>query len=486
MQEQGAPSESRFGFRQLVWIVVFALVCGAFQWSLPGPLDPDTAYHFAVARLITEHGILHSFPWTTFSWLGENYGDKEFLFHLLFIPLSSLELEAASAIIGALLGTLMLSTIYLVLKKERVAFAGLWTLVPMATVAFLYRAAMVRPHLLSITLAVALCYAIARRNTFLTLAASLLYPLSYVAFWQIAVLVVLSVLTALVAARARPPRGQFALCAAGVAVGILVHPNTVNLLRFNWVAMKVLLGAWNNSAVPNIGTEFQPLSFLGWTANYALTSALSLGAANVSLRVRRQDAGPLVFSAAALAFGVLTCFSIRFMEYFAPFTAIAVALASRHIRFRYLSQVVLASSAVYSAFFMDAHLKNLYKPKSWIDPGVAEVLRAHVPLGAQIFNCEWELTGYLLLALPERRFMVALEPTLFYLKDPPRYQAWLALPRARNPDSAEIVRRAFNARFVICQQGHAHAPFLDAVLSDPRTRLLYLSKKLVLIDLGSS
>ena len=48
----------------------------------------------------------------------------------------------------------MLSTIYLVLKKERVAFAGLWTLVPMATVAFLYRAAMVRPHLLSITLAV--------------------------------------------------------------------------------------------------------------------------------------------------------------------------------------------------------------------------------------------------------------------------------------------------------------------------------------------
>lgn len=67
----------------LCWMAFFFALVAAIQWAIPYPLDDDTAYHYAVARLIREHGILQSFPWTRFSWQFDHYADKEFFFHLL-------------------------------------------------------------------------------------------------------------------------------------------------------------------------------------------------------------------------------------------------------------------------------------------------------------------------------------------------------------------------------------------------------------------
>jgi hypothetical protein len=467
-------------------VAVYAGICTAFQFWLPGPLDADTAYHLAVARLMREHGILHSFPWVTFSWLNENYGDKEFLFHLLLVPLAPVRLEVASAVIGAVLETVILAVIYLVLRQERVRWAGVWALAPVATVAFLYRFAMVRPHLLSIALAVVLAYAMARQRGVLTFVAAVLYPLSYVASWQIALLTTVALVASHLLAGSRPTLRPVVLCLAGLAVGFFLHPNTANVLRFNWVVMKDILlpAALDTTSVRNLGTEFQALTVGGWLRNYALMSVLSVTAAWLAFRARREDVAPLVFAVLALEFGALTWVSIRFVEYQVPFTVVAFALATRNVRRPWLAPAVLAASALYSAFFMDGHLRNLRKPKDWIDPGVDGILQAHVPVGAQVFNCEWELTGYLMLALPERRFMVALDPTLFHLKDPVRFRSWYSLPRGRDPESAEIVRRAFQARYVICQQGHAHSGFLGALLADPNASVSYISKKLILVDLG--
>jgi hypothetical protein len=60
-------------------------VSGTIQLWASVPWDADTSYHIAVARLLREYGILHKFPWTRFSWLNENYADKEFLFHRKYV-----------------------------------------------------------------------------------------------------------------------------------------------------------------------------------------------------------------------------------------------------------------------------------------------------------------------------------------------------------------------------------------------------------------
>src|SRR5512147_1992933 len=123
------------------WAVVYVAVAAAVQFGFVSiPYDADTDYHVAVGRLIREHGILHSFPWTPFSWLADHYADKELLFHLLFVPLAGLHWITAAKIIGSLTGATLLFVFYLILHSEGVRWPGLWALVPLsASVLFIFR-----------------------------------------------------------------------------------------------------------------------------------------------------------------------------------------------------------------------------------------------------------------------------------------------------------------------------------------------------------
>src|SRR3990172_6064002 len=133
------------------WAFFYLLIVGAVQFNIPYPWDNDTAYHAVVGQLTREHGILHAFPWTPFSWLADHYADKELIFHLLFVPFAGLHWTTASQIVGTLCGAMLLLTLYLVLRAENVRFAGLWALIPLTgSVLFFFRFVLVRPHLLSI------------------------------------------------------------------------------------------------------------------------------------------------------------------------------------------------------------------------------------------------------------------------------------------------------------------------------------------------
>ena len=84
------------------WAALYLAIAYVIQFHIVSvPIDADTAYHAAVGRLLYEHGILRSFPWTPFSWLSDHYADKELLFHLLFAPLSGLGWITASAPVPA-------------------------------------------------------------------------------------------------------------------------------------------------------------------------------------------------------------------------------------------------------------------------------------------------------------------------------------------------------------------------------------------------
>jgi hypothetical protein len=93
-----------------------------------------------------------------------------------------------------------------------------------------------------------------------------------------------------------------------------------------------------------------------------------------------------------------------------------------------------------------------------------------IPPGAQVFTCEWGLTGTLMLALPERRFMVALDPTLFALQDPERYALWYRLPREAPPGLARTIREQFGARYAACWWEDRFRPFFDRIAFEPGVR----------------
>jgi hypothetical protein len=434
-------------------VALFVVVAGSVQFGLARvPQDADTAYHAAVGRLIRHHGILHAFPWTPFSWLADHYGDKELLLHLGFAALAGLDWVAAAQVVGTVAGALLLLALYLVLRAERVPLPWLWALLPLvASDVFLYRFALVRPHLLSIALALAVLWAAAAGRLRLLAVLSALYPWCYVAWFLPLVLAGLAGVARL-AVRERFRWGTLGAAAAGAALGLALHPNTANLVRFTWLQIGDVLfqRAWGGAQGFELGLEFQPFSAAQWLRWMLAATTLALAGTALAWRSRRAVA--IAFALGALAFGALTLRTARFAEYFVPFSVAAFALASRELRWsRWAAPAALAACALYSGPALVETARGLRDHPDPIPPELAARMQA-IPVGAQVFTCEWGMTGRLMLALPDRRFMVALDPTLFHARDPELYQLWYQLPRAAPPNSAELVRDRFGARYVICSE----------------------------------
>jgi len=479
----------RGSLASVFWVTLLILLVAAIQLAIPYPLDDDTAYHFSVARLIGEHGILQSFPWTRFSWQFDHYADKEFFFHLLFVPFTGLGYETASRVVGTLGGTSVLVTLFLILKAEKTKFAGFWALLPLGTTIFLYRFCQVRPHLFSIALAMLLLWAYCRRRLLLLFLAGLLYPLFYVAFWQIPLLLVVAAeggrLLAGERCRWQPP----VVLVAGIMAGVALHPNTWNLLQINWIHMTDILfrNAWGELVEFNLGEEFEAFSPSGWLKEMTVPTLALVLAARGGWLGRRENRLQSAFTLAMLLFLLLTLRTNRFLEYLVPFVVLSLALTSQDRGKGWLLPAFAAASFCWTLLTGIPLLQYIIstQPRIWqMDKEVGRIIRREVPVGGAVFTCGWEYTGTLMVEAPDRNYLVALDPTLLYKRDPELYDLWYRTMKDAPPSSAEIVRRSFASRYVICLDHPTLHPFFDALAADKGAAVLYSDGKWVLFDLG--
>lgn len=467
------------------WIPVYLCIAGAMQLILHP--SGDTPYHVAVGRLISEHGILHSFPWTPFSWLADNYADDRFLFHAMFVPFADLPWATAARIVGALAGTVILTTFYLIARAERVRFAGLWTLVALVCSSyFIYRFMLVRPHLLSIALALIFLWSAARGRLRILAAVSFIYPWTYIAFWQIPILLLIAAEAAQLLAGNRARWKPAAVAAAGIAAGVAVHPNAVNLLNYNWIVMSDVLfkNAWAERIGFNMGSELAPYPPLAWAIGLMVVVFMTIVAAIYAWRNRRENGLSLAFTAAALGFCALTIKSGRFVEYYAPFSAASLALASRSISWRFLTPVVLGVSVLYSSVSAIPVFMKLLQEREEMPRHVVSSLREEIPRGSRVFTGSWDYTGLLLVTLPEREFLVALDPTLFYVRYPKLYELWYRLVHEAPEGTARTIRQKFGARYVIIKKPKPRGKIIKRLRSNPNVETLVDSRKWLLFDLG--
>jgi hypothetical protein len=476
MQTDPTPAVPRRGLRPAAWLGVFVAVTGLLQLSIPGFFDGDTGYHLAIARLTREHGILHAFPWTPFSWLDAHYADKELLFHALLLPLAGLHPTTAARIAGTVLGSLLLLTLFAILRRERVRDAGLWTLAVLAcSSAFVARFAMVRPQLISIPLALGITWAAARRNRLVLVLGCALYPLCYTAWHLPVALITLVELARWLGQREVDWRGPV-LAATATAAGILVHPNFPHTAELFWIQnANVLFGtAWAGAQGIDLGGEFAPFSLSGLGRYVLLPAVLAVGGVIVGWRARRRDALPLAFALVAVGFLVITLRTQRFIEYLAPFAIAAAALGLAVVKpeaprglTRAFAPAVVATGIIWT-LLVARHPFELLRNR--VDPfpaPVAELLAEIIPTGAQVVTCDWRLTGEMMLALPERRFIVALDPTFFATNDPDRYRLWYETTRRPPAEPGLVLRDAFDARYVLCAEQQQWLGFHRAMERDP-------------------
>jgi hypothetical protein len=479
----GVPAARPKGRTVAATIMWLALLCGvacALQAYTSTPWDADTAYHMAVARLLRRYGVLHHFPWTRFSILADRYADKEFLFHLLLIPVSGLRWVTGAKIAGAALGSVVLWAIFGVLRAERVRWAGVWTVAVLASSGyFIMRLALVRPHLLSIALALGVTWAAAHRRWLPLAVLCLLYPVSYTA-WHLAIGLPLLVEIAVVASGRPPVWKGVAIATGAVTLGVLLHPNFPNILTFFWIQnVQILVAtAWAKKGGFALGSEFLPMPWRSALRYELLPWLFAVAAVTRAARSRRDDPVPLGYAFVALVFCALTAKSQRFVEYAAPFATIALATTLRGIaRPRAVTATVAAVASAWWLLLGTETLRPLSARAEDVPDGLAKMWSERVPYGAKIFTCNWLTTGELMLALPDRRFLVALDPVLFYARDPGLYAEWYTLVRSAPPNPAEIVATDFDSDFVICERPLPEfKEFREALDRDPRATLLMQSE----------
>jgi hypothetical protein len=452
----------------LRWAGLLLALATLVQLRIRSPLDTDTYYHFAVGRLIREHGLLQAFPWTPFSWLAEHYSDKELLLHLLLAPVSDLGLIWGSRVVGALLAGTVLITLLVVADREKVLGAGVWVLIVLlSSGSFLFRLFAVRPHLLSIPLALLCLWAATRRHWVLLAIVGFLYPLSYTAWHLPIVLVVLVEVSRLTAGR-RPEWKPFALLLGAIALGLVVHPNFPRNLELFWIQNFTVLFqvAWGGAGGFDLGMEFDPFG-LGDYLRHAAIPTLFAGAAATRAWRRRADEPVLwSFALAALAFVVITTRTARFIEYLAPFAGLALALSMKSTRAAN-RWGLLAGCVVCLLLFGTRPLEIMANRRYEFPPAVADELRQAIPEGAQVVTCDWGATGGMLLELPERRFLVALDPVFFWVQSPDLYRTWYETVHDPPANAGAVLRDAFDAQYVVCDVRAKWKPIHEALLRDP-------------------
>jgi hypothetical protein len=243
--------------------------------------------------------------------------------------------------------------------------------------------------------------------------------------------------------------------------------------------------SWGGLVGVDVVTELSPYPWPAWVQGLLFSVLMTIAAVIYAWRNRQTDMVSLAFAFAALGFCVLTIKSARFAEYFAPFSVAAMALASRSIRWRFFLPVIIIITMVWMAWVQPNILTNFSKRPNDMPPHIAAFLQQQIPPGAQVFNTDWDYAGWLMLTLPERRFIVALDPTFLYEKDPELYRLWYQIRYDTPTGSAETIRRRFGARYVLGFNRPNWKKLFSQLRSEPGVQTLLISDTWFLFDLGA-
>jgi len=504
-----APATRRRSLLALVGAAAAVLAIGAWlRFEAPQPWSYDEYYHLGLAREMRSHLRIASFWWTPFSTLYDRFVDSTPLFHVVLMPFATLRLELAAGL-GVVLGQLFtVGAFAWALWSMRVprpwwfvlALPGLGTL-------FLQRLEMLRPHVWLIGFTVLVIALLVERRWKSLLVVCALFGLTHTGGWIAVPIAVLWSLAGLVVRDADETRGTAsslaarvpwqppAAAAGGWLLGQLVHPEVpANFKLFviaNFVVPFQATSQGNAALKSQLGTELMPPSawLIGgqWPA-YVVAVAV---AGALLLHPRLRSRATLIAALPAFAFLMVGTVAIRrFLELGEPLALLALALVVREGVLRQLSapkpwtRRALAAAAVVAVIITVTSLRVQDYGVRSAPLAMARWLGQHAAAGDRVFTGQWADSSPLLYAAPQVQSLVALDPTVFYLKDPVRFERYVTVVQGRAGDPARSIREVFGCRWVTLWRVPAYQALTLQLLRSPGVRVAFEDTDYLVLDLG--
>lgn len=492
-------------------ILAAAAVVGllfALRAAAPLPWSYDEYYHLGLAREMRSGVRIESFRWTPFSILYDRFVDSTPLFHLLLMPFAALPL-ATAATVGVLLGQVSLVGAFAwALGSLRVPRPWWFVLaLPAMGTLFVQRLEMLRPQVWLIGFTVLALAVLCERRWTALFVVTALFGLTHTGGWIAIPLAILWSVAGLASPGepdgqqiprriARPiPWQPAAAAAGGWLAGQLVHPEVP--ANFRLFAISNFVVPFQSTAAgaavlrSTLGTEMSPPEGSVLVQQWPALLAAGIVLWALAFRSRLRGRATLTTGIAALAFVAAGTFAARrFFELGAPLALLALALVVREWRDAALPSpllgrgwmaagVAIVLGGVWTVGTLQTYGFGLASPPL----AMAEWLGEHGKPGERVFTVQWADSAPLLYAAPQLQSLVALDPTVFYLKDPARFQTYADIVADRNPDPVTAIRQEFGARWVTVPY-NAFRPVASRLARSPGVQLVYGDRDYAVMDLG--
>ena len=497
-------------FYGILVISCFILLMYLVQFSTENLVGTDGYYHIKFASIMRLEGLKPEFPWLPLTILNPGeFADHHFLFHVFLIPFTFGNLIQGAKLASVLFASLAFMSIWWLLRNQKVSYAATWALGLLAiSEAFLYRMSMPRVQSLSLAILVlGLNFLLIRKYIFL-IPLSFIYVWMYDAFPLLVVLTLLYILAIWIIERRLVLQPLFYVL-FGISLGLLINPyfphNIVFFLRH--LSPKLI-----GSDAVRVGNEWYPYETSQLLKNSPLTLIFFLsGVVALGLSNRRMDSRTATALFLAIFFGLLLFQARRFIEYFPPFVLIFAAFAWDPVLTSVNNKKLGSSTDNLSPPVSDRNkLIDATLKRSWLVGAMlaaimlagiwrttrdaqqtimestptnrysraSEWLKANTPQSTRIFQTDWDDFPRLFFHNTHNTYLIGLDPTYLYLKEPALYDLWVEITQGKEANPSGAIFNIFAAEYAFTDT--SHDSFIDQAQKDPGLEEVYKDEEAII------
>ncbi len=484
-----------------MYLIAAALCSVAFlayiQFAGPDIVGTDGYYHVKVADLMRQTGLRLEFPWLKYTILDTTgYTDHHFLLHLFQAPFTAVfgDLRLAAKWSAVAAAGLAFTAFFWVLCRHRIRAPFLWLVLLFAAASpFLFRMSMARGQSLSLALQLIAFHLIITRNIPGLVILSAVFVWAYNGFLVMVPLVMAGVVAHYVVDRVVEIKLVLAV-AAGIGVGLVLHPYFPNDIKFIW--HHVVPKLFDTEYATSVGREWYPYTTWEWLVQSAVAVVAFLTAllAVQWSQLKRDKALWFWLLASALYF-FLYLKSRRFAEYFPPFAIAFLAFATHqwvtdHARAVYRSASIaaragagmLAAAIAAGAYMTVVSVREdiARQPSTNAYRDAALWLKQNSEPLETVFHSDWDDFPKLFYFNTHNTYLVGLDPDFMRLKDANLFRQWEHVTKGNIKQVSAIVE-SFNARFVFTER--YHEDFVANADADERLHRVFVDDVAIVYEL---
>ncbi|MBU1130544.1 hypothetical protein KJ840_00200 [Patescibacteria group bacterium] len=436
-------------YYNLLLLILFTFIL----FIRPTIIGTDIFYHLKISQLFNTDGlnVINELPWFQYTSWSLFPADLSLGYHLLLYPLLLfLNPIIAVKILVLILLLFFINFFIFFLKKLDIKNHTLWlTLLLFSSSIFFFRLFISRPFLISIILTLIILYAVHNKKFGLLFFSSTIYCLSYAGWLQIFIIIIIyTVIEWLFTKKLYLKYYTYPLLA--LILTLIIRPDFPNIVILNFQQTFDLLYLNLINAGVAVGQE-QAHASLTFFQDTFLVSFMIIICGILTIYLKKKIASMnekiLLYTLFILAifYGLWTIESIRFIEYFVPFTILLTAhtftlLKKSLVSYeqqnlindfkKYIRKPVFKALLIltfFSLIFLPVKKAYLgYKNACPISryQQTAEWLENNTPEKSIVFHTAWDAFPRLFFHNHHNYYIVGLDPTFMYLYDKNLYWLW--------------------------------------------------------------